>query len=139
MTPKEYFETTEGTGVLATAEGSGEVDAAVYARPHFLDEQTIAFIMADRLSHRNLQSNPHAAYLFIEDGKGYQGKRLHLTKLSEETDPARIQALRRRPLPAECGFEGESRYLVQFRVDRVRPLVGDHEDAAQRGKPNPAG
>ena len=131
MELSEYFEKTEGTGVLATSDASGLVDAAVYARPHFLNEQTVAFIMADRLSHRNLQSNPHAAYLFIEQGEGYRGKRLHLTQVLEETDPQKIQALRRRPLPAECGYETESRFLVHFRIDRVRPLVGDEEDAGR--------
>ena len=125
MTLREYFEKTKGTGILATADAAGEVDAAVYARPHFLGEQKVAFIMADRLSHRNLQSNPHAEYLFVEHGEGYKGRRLHLTKVAEETDPQKIQALRRRPLPAECGVESEARYLVHFRIDRVRPLVGD--------------
>ena len=125
MTLSKYFENAKGTGVLATAGASGEVDTAVYARPHFLEERTVAFIMADRLSHRNLQSNPHAAYLFIEYGEGYEGKRLHLTKIAEETDPQKILAMRRRPLPAECGVESESRYLVHFRIDRVRPLIGD--------------
>ena len=124
MTIREYFETSKGTGILATSDDAGQVDAAVYARPHFLDENTVAFIMADRLSHRNLQSNPHAAYLFVENGEGYKGQRLYLTKVAEHTDPKAIEALRRRPLPAECGVEA-SRYLVHFRVDHVRPLVGD--------------
>ena len=125
MTLSEYFESAKGTGVLATANAAGEVDAALYGRPHVIDDRTIAFIMADRLSHRNLLSNPHATYLFVERGEGYKGKRLYLTKVSEETDPQKIQALRRRPLPAECGVENEARFLVHFRVDHVRPLVGD--------------
>lgn len=129
MTLSEYFEKTKGTGILATADSTGQVDAAVYARPHFVDEQTVAFIMADRLSHKNLQSNPHAAYLFVDHSEGYKGKRLHLMRISEDTDPQKIQALRRRPLPAECGFEGEPRFLVHFRIDRVRPLVGDGPEA----------
>jgi len=132
MTISEYFEKARGTGILATADAAGQVDAAVYARPHFLDEQTVAFIMADRLSHGNLQSNPHAAYLFVEHDKGYKGRRLHLTKVAEETDPQKIQALRRRPLPAECGMESGARYLVHFRIDRVRPLIGDGEVAGTR-------
>jgi len=70
MKLSEYFEKTRGTGVLATSDSSGQVDVAIYARPHFVSEQEIAFIMADRLSHRNLQSNPHAAYLFVERGDG---------------------------------------------------------------------
>lgn len=54
MNLSEYFEKPEGLGVLATADASGKVDVAVYARPHFMDDNTIAFIMADRLTHTNL-------------------------------------------------------------------------------------
>jgi hypothetical protein len=125
MTLREYFAKTNGTGILATADVSGAVDAAVYARPHFVDDQTVAFIMADRLSHGNLQSNPRAAYLFIEQGPGHEGRRLHLTKVSETADPSAIEAVRRRPLPPECAASCETRFLVHFRIDRVRPLVGD--------------
>lgn len=32
---KFYFENTKGTGVLATADSDGKVDAAIYSRPHF--------------------------------------------------------------------------------------------------------
>ena len=33
---KAYFESTKGTGILATADSNGKVDAAIYSRPHFL-------------------------------------------------------------------------------------------------------
>ena len=121
----DYFESTDGIGVLATAGAECDVDAAIYARPHFLDDETVAFILADRLSHRNVAANPHATYAFIERDEGYKGKRLYLTKIGEETDPEKIQAVRRRPLPPECQADAGSRYLVHFRIDRVRPLVGD--------------
>ena len=133
MALRDYFENKKGTGVLATASANGEVDVAIYARPHFIDDDTVAFIMSDRLSHSNLNSNPHAAYLFVEEGNGYEGKRLHLTKLKEETDPERIQTLRRRTTPAACQSKaGEDRYLVHFHVDRVRPLVGHGDDESRR-------
>jgi len=126
MSLSDYFANAKGAGVLATADAKGHVDAAVYARPHVIDEETVAFIMADHTSHGNLQSNPHAAYLFMEDGGAYTGKRLYLTKVGEESDPEKIRALRRRPLPKECEPDaGDPRFLVTFRVDRVRPLVGD--------------
>ncbi|MBW2559855.1 MAG: pyridoxamine 5'-phosphate oxidase family protein, partial [Deltaproteobacteria bacterium] len=62
MTLGDYFEKTTGTGVLATADSSGKVNAAIYGRPHFINDQTIAFIMADRLTHANIQTNDSAVY-----------------------------------------------------------------------------
>ena len=126
MRLSEYFENAKGTGVLATAGTDGKVNVAVYARPHFLDsndDETIAFIMADRLCHANVQANPYAAYLFVEEGEGYSGKRLTLRKIKEENDSARIQSVRRRRLPCECE-EDTTRFLVFFHVDCVRPLIG---------------
>jgi hypothetical protein len=43
MSLNEYFENTKGTGVLATADENGNVDVAIYARPHCQDEKTVAF------------------------------------------------------------------------------------------------
>ena len=125
MELNNYFENTEGTGILATADADGKVDMAIYARPHVFDEDTIGLIMRDRLSHRNLQTNPYAAYMFIEKGKGYQGNRLYLQKTREETDPEVIEEMRRKPKRDYSDSSDEDTYLVYFRVERVRPLVGD--------------
>lgn len=126
MNLKDYFENAKGVGVLATADADGKVNVAVYARPHFLDSEddtTAAFIMNERLSYANVQANPNAAYLFIEEGEGYVGKRLSLAKIREEDDVEKIKSIRRRNLPDECD-EGKKRYLVHFRIDGVRPLIG---------------
>jgi len=64
MSLKEHFNTTKGVGVFSTAASDRQVDAAIYARPHFMGDGTVAFIMLDRLSHNNPQSNPHAIYLY---------------------------------------------------------------------------
>jgi hypothetical protein len=122
MSLAEYFENTQGIGVLATADNKGKVDAAVYARPHVQDETNVAFIMSDKLSHKNLQTNPSAVYLFVEKKEGYAGKRLYLTKVREETSPAAIDAISRRQR-SDCRIEGES-YLVYFKIDEIRPLTG---------------
>ena len=119
---EKYFESTEGTGVLATADENGRVDSALYGRPHVTGEGEVAFIMADRLSHRNVNQNPHACYLFMEEGRGYRGKRLYLTKLREETHTEKIEQMRRRE--RDSGSD-EQRFLVYFSVDSMRPLVGD--------------
>jgi hypothetical protein len=120
----EYFENLKGTGVLATSDDQGRVDVAVYARPHVMDRETIAFIMPDRLTHHNLQSNNHAAYLFMEEGRGYKGIRLFLTKVREEEDSELLRSIRRRKYASEKGEEEGSRFLVFFKVDKVLPLIG---------------
>jgi hypothetical protein len=124
MELKDYFETTQGVGVMSTADADGRVDAAVYAKPHFMDDGTLAFISRDRLTHHNLQSNPRAHYLFKEDGSGYQGKRLFLTKLKEEKNSPLIESLARRKRYSESG---EDRYLIFFKLEKELPLIGDKE------------
>ncbi len=122
MKLEKYFEQTKGLGVLSTADGTGKVDAAIYARPHVMEDGALAFIMRDRLSHHNLQSNPHATYLFKEEGSGYRGKRLFLTKVREEQDTDLLESLRRRK---STYGNGEDRFLVFFTLDKELPLVGD--------------
>ena len=122
MELKEYFENTEGIGIVSTADSEGMVDAAVYARPHIMDDGRIALIMRDRLSHHNLQSNSHACYLFMEKGPGYKGKRLFLTKVREEQDTELLQSVRRRQYLNE---KDEAKFLVFFKVDKELPLIGD--------------
>jgi len=119
----KYFDNREGIGVLGTADPGGKVDLAIYARPHVIDDQTVAFIMGDRLSHDNVARNPHAAYLFLEQAEGYKGVRIHLTRTAEETDPKKIEAMRRRSRRDEDPAAKKA-FLVHFRVDEVRPLVG---------------
>ena len=43
MTLKDYFEEKKGTGVLATADSTGKVDAAIYSRPHFMEDGNTRF------------------------------------------------------------------------------------------------
>ncbi len=124
MTLREYFENTQGTGVLATADGDGRVDAAIYARPHVMDDGSIAFIMLDRLTHKNLETNPHAAFLFVEDGGRYRGVRLFLEKIREDKDPELIGELSRRCLDEKGGNAPGPRFLVYFRLEKILDLIG---------------
>jgi len=120
MNLNEYFEQTKGIGVISTSDTSGKVDAAVYARPHVIDENTVVFIMAERLTHENLRSNPYAAYLFIESGTGYAGKRLYLKKIREEQNEQLVAEICRK-----CNYPASTtKYVVYFNIEKVLPLVG---------------
>jgi hypothetical protein len=128
MKLSEYFENAKGKGVMSTADSRGILTAAVYARPHVMDDGTVAFIMADRLTHKNLESNPHAVYLFMEAGEKYVGKRLYLTKTKEEKNSPLIDTLRRREsCPVDEEYMKQNRYLVHFKIDKTLPLIGDRE------------
>jgi len=125
MSLSEYFENASGFGILATAAEDGTADLAIYAKPHVIDETTIAFIMRERLTRKNLKSNPKAAYMFVEQGKGYAGKRLYLTKIREESNTSVVEMFRKKQ-PEICSPKDDSnKYLVHFHVDNTRPLVGD--------------
>ena len=125
MNLSDYFENVQGLGILATADSDGMVDLAVYAKPHVIDETTIAFIMRERLTHQNLKSNPHAAYMFVEKGEGYAGKRLYLTKIREETNTSIVEMFRKKQ-PEICSPDDDSnKYLVHFQIDDIRPLMGE--------------
>jgi hypothetical protein len=78
--------------------------------------------MRDPLSHHKLQSNPYATYLFKEEGTGYSGKRLFLTRVREEKNTELLESLRRRK---SVYRDGEDRFLVFFNLDKELPLVGD--------------
>ena len=121
---KSYFETTEGTGVLATADAAGSVNAAVYARPHILDDGSVAMIMRDRLTRKNLLENPKAAFLFIEQGPGYKGCRLYLTRTGEEKDMEKIRSMKRRCPTTDADPDNNELFLVTFRLDKTLPLIG---------------
>ncbi|HEX7363691.1 MAG TPA: pyridoxamine 5'-phosphate oxidase family protein [Dehalococcoidia bacterium] len=119
----EYFDSAKGHGILATADADGKVNAAMYARPYLTDDKTALFIMAERLTHANVQTNPWATYLFIESGHGYKGKRLYLKKLKEEQNNELLGKICRK-----CDYshyDVGNKYIVSFNLERVLPLIGD--------------
>ncbi|MDX1776829.1 MAG: pyridoxamine 5'-phosphate oxidase family protein [Desulfobulbales bacterium] len=131
MTLKEYFQSVSGKGVLATADGQGRVDAAIYSKPHILDDGTLAFIMRDHLTHHNLASNPFANFLFIEDGPHYKGIRLFLKKSHEDTDQDLIARMTRRHLTPEEDKARGPKFIVYFGLEKILPLIGSGEAGVQ--------
>lgn len=127
MTLEEYLHGVSGKGILATADAEGKVDAAIYSRPHILEDNTLAFIMRDRLTHHNIGTNPYATYLFIEDGPHYRGIRLFLKKVREDTDPDLIAQMTRKHLTADEDRAKGPKFLVYFTLEKVLPLIGSGE------------
>ena len=123
MNWKDYFEKKSGMGFLATSNNSGDVDIAVYSRPKVMDDGTLAYGMADRLTHANLQENPRAVYAFNEGG--FQGVRIFLEKVREETEGPLLDSIRQEAdKVVGPGIGDLVKYVVYFRVTKDLPLVG---------------
>jgi hypothetical protein len=131
MTLHEYFHNISGKGVLSTADAAGRVDAAIYSKPHLLEDNTLAFIMRDHLTHHNIGENPYAIYLFIEDVPHYRGVRLFLKKVREDTDPDLIAQMTRRHLTAEQDKTKGPKFMVYFVVEKILPLIGSGKTELQ--------
>lgn len=127
MDLKKYFDTASGTGILATASQTGEVNGAIYSKPRIQDDGTAAFIMRERLTHKYIQDNHRAAYIFIEDGPDYRGIRLYLTRIREDQDPELMAAMTRRHLTPEEDKARGPKFIVYFRVEKILQLIGSGE------------
>jgi hypothetical protein len=80
---------------LATSDSAGAVEAAVYAKPHFIDEENVPY-HGDKLTH-NIQQNPRAAYLFKEPAKSMENACTGHTR--EVKDPQAVAEMRRKKYP----------------------------------------
>jgi hypothetical protein len=129
MTLKDYFESRSGICILSSAAKSGKVTTAIYSAPRVMEDGMVCFIMRERLMYRNVIENPHAACMFIENGMGYQGIRLFLTKVREDNDQELIARMTRRHLSPEEDKAKGPKHLVIFRVDKILPLIGDSATA----------
>ncbi len=131
MNIKDYFTEKKGTGIIATSDKNGVVNTAIYSRPHVESADDVAFIMRSHLTHKNLQENEHANYMFIEQGPGYSGVRLFLTKVQESNDRELINSLTRRHMDDEDDRLKGEKFLVRFRIDKVLTLIGGNEIAIE--------
>ena len=127
MTLKEYFNNTMGTGVLATADSEGRTDAAIYSRPHIMDDGSLAFIMRERLSLNNLRSNRYATFLFMEHEAHLRGLRLFMEKTGEDTNEELISRMTRRNLSPEEDKAAGPKHIVYFNLEKILSLVGGNE------------
>jgi hypothetical protein len=122
MKLSEYFTNVRGHGVLATSNSAGEVNAAVYSKPYFTDENTAVFVMAEQLTYENLKSNPNAIYLFIESTEEWTGKRLYLKKLKEDQDKKMLTEICQ--VCDYSHYDVGNRHIAYFKIEKVLPLLG---------------
>ncbi len=102
--------------MLSTADAKGRVDAAVYSRPHVLCPDTVSFIMPHRLTHQNLQANPHAPTSSPRSASAPGD-----AACTEQAARRNRQRAAGRAAPGPPRPEDTERYLVIFKIDKVLP------------------
>ncbi|BCG45586.1 Pyridoxamine 5'-phosphate oxidase-related, FMN-binding [Citrifermentans bremense] len=113
-----------GRGVIATADAAGVVNQAVFAIPHVVDEQTLAWGFSDGRSIANLRENPHASYLYLAPSRGYSGWRLSLTMKEELGEGDMLEKIKSRTAQvASPEASSAVTRVAYFKVDEVRPLI----------------
>lgn len=114
----------QGIGVMATADRSGSVNTAIYARPHVIDATTLVWGMTDKRTFRNISENPHAAYLFKSSAPGFRGVRLSLELIKSEAQGEMLAEIQRNTdAIVGPGAASAVTHAVWFRVVETRPLI----------------
>ena len=113
-----------GRGVIATADAAGLVNTAVYATPHVVDEETLAWGMAEGRTYGNLQVNRYASYLYMAPSRGYSGWRLTMEMKEILDDGALLEEIRANAAKIVSPQAGAAvKHVAYFRVVEVRPLI----------------
>jgi len=114
----------DGRGVIATSNMQGDVNVAIYATPHVIDDETLAWGMTDARTYRNVMDNPRAAYLYMYAGPGYAGARLGLKLQKVENSGEMLDAIKVRTRDiVSPGAAAAVKHVAYFTVVEVRPLV----------------
>jgi hypothetical protein len=113
-----------GRGVIATSNTQGEVNVAVYATPHVVDDSTLAWGMTEGRTYHNIMENPRAAYLFMYAGAGYTGARLGLKLKGIENSGDMLDVIKARTLDIVGAGAAEAvKHVAYFTVVEIRPLI----------------
>jgi hypothetical protein len=95
----------------------------VYAVPHVVDEETVAWGMTEGRTYQYTEQNPRASYLYFSPGGKGKGVRLTLAMKYIETSGKLLEKIRARVSETVNSQAGAAvKYVVHFRVVETRPL-----------------
>lgn len=123
MKLSEYFR-KPGRGAFATAGADGRTNIALYAEPHFIDEDTVVWGIIDGRTYTNLKENPNASYLYVTSSDGLSGIRLNLI-LTRLEDSGEMLDRIKDDTAKRVSQEAASlvKHVGYFKVAELRPLT----------------
>lgn len=123
----EYFNRQPRLGVLGTSNKDGIVDVAVMGSPQMVDEKTVIAAFARGRTFANLQENPNAVYMIMDQGSGildWKGVRVYLVMTEYITSGPQLDSYKSQ-VAAVIGEQAAEmiQVLVTFVITEIRPLV----------------
>ena len=113
-----------GRGVIATSDSSGNVNTAVYAKPHIVDEKTVAWGVTEGRTWACVKENPHASYLYMNPGPGYSGVRLKLSLKEFLEGGDMLETVKKHTAEIVSPAVAEAvTHVAYFTVKEIRPLI----------------
>ncbi len=123
----EMFNRQTRVGALATSNKDGDVNAAVFGSPRMIDEETVIMAIGDNRTYRNLQENPKASFIVIEQGTTpdtWKGARLYLEVDGFERYGEVLDSFREN-IRKVAGNRSANAIVaaIRFKITEVRPLI----------------
>ncbi len=114
-------------GALATVNGNGDVNAAVFGSPRMINEDTVIMAIGGNRSFRNLQENPKASFIVVEPGESpatWKGVRLYLQLDSFERYGELLDSFREKIRKVAGNTSADAIVAaLRFKITDVRPLI----------------
>lgn len=124
---RKMFNKNARIGSLATSNGKGDVNAAVFGSPQMIDEDTVIMAIGENRSYQNLQENPKACFIVVEPGETqteWKGARVYLEVDSLERYGEMLDSFREK-IRKVAGDKSANAIVaaVRFKIVDVRPLI----------------
>jgi hypothetical protein len=123
----DYFNKAPRIGTLSTVDKAGKVNSALFGSPRMTDEKTVVMGLGKNRTLANLQQNPHAVFLIMEQGKtlmDWKGIRVYLKVKNIATSGPALETFKAQM--AKVAGEAATKMInatVSFEVTELRPLV----------------
>ena len=123
----EYFNRQPRIGVLGTANKDGIADVAVMGSLQMIDEKTVTGAFARGRTFANLQENPNAVYMIMNQGSeilDWKGIRVYLRMREYVTSGPQLESYKSQVAKVVGEQAAEMVHvMVTFDLTEVRPLI----------------
>jgi len=124
---KDYFNKQPRIGTLSTSGKDGKVDVAYFGSPRMIDGKTVVMAVRKNQTFTNLQENPHAVFMILEQAStapGWKGVRVYLKMVDSQTAGEKLDMMKK-AIAEKAGEEtAKSMHAaLTFEITAVRPLM----------------